>query len=194
SSIRRGQTSVLRSTQVRPSTAVSDHHPVHVLIIQLGTLARLIETVHAVYEAHPSALCVGWVRPVDLKQATAQKIFGHVEPIVSRMDLPQRYVPDLCVFSLEDRPWIRYWTLRNLPLRAGIQRIATYGRSRRIQEFSRNRWRANTFLTCLILYPFLLVLSGMKIIWYWFCHYVDIALLFALAGLACLIQGLQALC
>jgi glycosyltransferase involved in cell wall biosynthesis len=183
---------VFHSAQVRPSTALSQQHPVHVLVIQMGTLARLIETVKAVHEAHPSALCAGWVRSEDLKQATAQKLFGHVKPIVGRMDLSQGYVPDLCVFSLEDRPWIRYWTLRNVPLRSGIKRIATFGRSKRLQEFSRHQWRTNTLLTCLILYPLTLILSVMKIIWHWFCHYADIALLFALAASACLIRGLSA--
>src|SRR5262245_7401855 len=190
---KRGRIKVGGSAQVRPSMALPHHHPVHVLVIQMGTIARLIETVNAVYDAHPSALCVGWVRSEDLKQATARKLFGHVEPIVARMDLPQGYVPDLCVFSLEDRPWIRYWTLRNLPLRAGIRRIATYGRSRRLHEFSRRKWRANTLLTCLVFYPLLLILSGMKTIWHWFCHYADIAFLFALAGMACLIRGLSGL-
>jgi glycosyltransferase involved in cell wall biosynthesis len=184
---------VVGSARTRPSTAPSHRHPVHVLVIQMGTLARLIETVKAVYDAHPSALCIGWVQSEDLKQTRAQNLFGHVEPIVARMDLPHGYLPDLCVLSLEDRPWIRYWTLRNLPLRAGIQRIATYGRSKRLDEFSRHQWRANTLLTCLILYPLLLILSVIKRIWNWFCHYSDIALLFALAVSACFLRVISTL-
>ncbi len=184
---------MFHSAQVRPSTAIPHHHPAHVLIIQMGTLARLIETVKAVYDAHPSALCAGWVRSEDLKQATARKLFGHVDPIVSRMDLPQGYVPDLCVFALEDRPWIRYWSLRNLPLRRGVQRIATYGRSRRLREFSRHQWRVNTIVACLILYPLLLVRAVILRVWYRVRTYIDVAALFALAGVACLFRGISRL-
>jgi glycosyltransferase involved in cell wall biosynthesis len=181
------------SAQVQPSTALPHRHPVHVLVIQMGALARLIETVKAVYEAHPSALCVGWVRSEDLKQVTALKLFGHVEPIVARMELPQGYIPDLCVFSVEDRPWIRYWSLRNLPLRRDVQRIATYGRSRRLREFSRRRWRANTILVCLILYPLLLARAVLLRAWNPIRHYIDVAMLFTLAGLAYLLRGISKL-
>ena len=184
---------MVRSAQVRSSTALHHHHPVHVLVIQMGTLARLIETVNAVYDAHPSALCVGWVWSEDLKQATALKLFGHVEPIVARMDFPHGYIPDLCVFSVEDRPWIRYWSLRNLPLRKGVQRIATYGRSRRLRELSRRRWRANTIVVCLILYPLLLTRAVLLRAWYPIRHYLDVTMLFALAGLACLFRGMSKL-
>jgi len=159
----------------------------------MGTLARLIETVKAVYDAHPSALCVGWVRSEDLKQATARKLFGHVEPIVARMDFPQGYVPDLCVFALEDRPWIRYWSLRNLPLRKGVQRIATYGRSRRLREFSRHQWRVNTIVACLVLYPLLLVRAAILRVWYRVRTYIDVTALFALAGVARLVRGISSL-
>ena len=180
------------SVQVRPSTA-PHHHPVHVLVIQMGTLVRLIETVNAVYEAHPSALCVGWVRSEDHKKATALKLFGHVEPIVARMDLPPGYIPDLCVFSVEDRPWIRYWSLRNVPLRRGVQRVATYGRSRRLREFSRRRWRANTIVVCLVLYPLLVVRAVLLKVWYPIRRYMDVTMIFTLAGLACLFRGISKL-
>jgi len=175
-----------RSTNVRSVTELPYTPPLYVLVIQMGTFARLVETAKAVYEAYPSASCVGWVRSEDLKQARALSLFPHVEAIVGHKDLAEGDVPDLCVFSIEDRPWIRYWSLRNIPLRRGIQRIATYGRSKRLQEFSRREWRANTIVTCLILYPLLVA-------WYRIRNPIDVAVLFALGALACLTRGISKL-
>src|SRR5678810_87270 len=60
-----------RSTNVRSVTELPYTPPLYVLVIQMGTFTRLVETAKAVYEAYPSASCVGWVRSEDLKQARA---------------------------------------------------------------------------------------------------------------------------
>jgi glycosyltransferase involved in cell wall biosynthesis len=182
-----------RSTNVRSVTELPHTPPLYVLMIQMGTFARLVETAKAVYETYPSASCVGWVRSEDLKEARALSLFSHVEAIVGHKDLAAGDVPDLCVFSIEDRPWIRYWSLRNIPLRRGIQRIATYGRSKRLQEFSRREWRTNTIVACLILYPLLVGAALIRLAWYRIRNPIDVAALFALGALACLTRGISKL-
>lgn len=132
-----------------------------VLLIQTGSLERLIAAAYAVYEVYPSALCVGWLRIEDLKQARVSGLFSHVEVIPSRMDPPRESNSDLCILPFEDRFGAGYWTLRNIPLRSGIRRIASYDRSRRLREFSRYGWRANTISACFILYPVLICVRAM---------------------------------
>jgi glycosyltransferase involved in cell wall biosynthesis len=159
-----------------------------VLLIQTGSMERLIAATHAMYEAYPSALCVGWLRAEDLEQARATGLFSHVEVIPSRMDPPRESISDLCILPFEDRFGAGYWSLRNIPLRSGILRIALYNRSRRLRIFSRSGWRANTIVACFFIYPVLLCIRGIQTVWHHIRKYVDVAVLFALAGCALLVQ------
>jgi glycosyltransferase involved in cell wall biosynthesis len=165
-----------------------------VLLIQTGSLERLIAAAHAVCERYPSAVCIGWLRAEDLIQGRASGLFSHVEVIPSRMDPPQDPIGDLCILSFEDRFGAGYWTLRNIPLRSGIRRIGFYNRSRRLREFSRFGWRANTIAACFILYPVFLCIRTLQAAWHHTCRYIDIVALFALAGLAFLARCMWNVC
>lgn len=176
-------------TQHERASFPETHFPV--LLIQTGSLERLIAATHTVCEMYPAALCIGWLRAEDLNQGRASGLFSYVEVIPSRMDPPRDPVGDLCVLSFEDRFGVGYWTLRNIPLRSGIPRIASYTRSRQLREFSRYGWRANTIVACFILYPVLLCIRTIRAAWHRICRYIDIAMLFALAGVALLTRGIS---
>ena len=165
-----------------------------VLLIQAGSLERLIAAARAVCELYPSAVCIGWLRAEDLIQGRASGLFSSVEVIPSRMDPPQDLIGDLCILSFEDRFGAGYWTLRNIPLRSGIRRIAFYNRSRRLREFSRFGWRANTIAACFVLYPVFLCIRTLRAAWHHTCRYIDIVVLFALAGLAFLARCMWSVC
>ena len=165
-----------------------------VLLIQTGSLERLIAAAYAVCEVYPSALCVGWLRTEDLKQARVSGLFSHVEVIPSRMDPPRESNSDLCILPFEDRFGAGYWTLRNIPLRSGIRRIASYDRSRRLREFSKSGWRANTISACFILYPVLICVRAIRTVWDHIRKHIDVAALFALAGVALLVRCLSNVC
>lgn len=165
-----------------------------VLLIQTGSLERLIAAAHAVCELYPSAVCIGWLRAEDLIQGRASGLFSYVEVIPSRMDPPRDSIGDLCILAFEDRFGAGYWTLRNIPLRSGFRRIASYDRSRRLREFSRFGWRANSIGACFILYPMLLCVRTIRAAWHYACRYIDIVALFALAGLAFLTRCIWNVC
>lgn len=173
-----------RCTQAQREMGLPDTSHFQVLLIQTGSLERLIAATHVVREVYPSALCVGWLRAEDLKQARASGLFSYIEVIPSRMDSPRESVSDLCILPFDDRFGAGYWTLRNVPLRSGIPRIAFHSRSSRLREFSRCGWRVNTIAACFILYPVLLCARAIQAVWHHIRQYIDVIVLFVLAGLA----------
>ena len=152
-----------------------------VLVIQTGSSERLMTAAQAVQGTYPSARCHAWVKAEDLDLVRSSGLFAQVRPMTGPAWQPSVPLPDLCVLPFDDRFGIRYWNFRNIPLRAGIQRIASYGRTNRLQEFSRRGWRANTLFACTALRLVHICVQALRAFWYRIRHYVDVSVLFALA-------------
>jgi glycosyltransferase involved in cell wall biosynthesis len=169
---------------------------VRILVIQVVRLGHFLAASRAAEARYPGAKLVGLVRGADLPEARAY--FAEVHPLPPDLDPSLRSViggplPDICVVPFEDRFGIRYWNVRLVPIRLGIPNVLSYNGHGQVQEWSRAGWLANSIMACVGLRAVHVLYSAARQAWGWVRRRLDVAGLFALAGIGLALRRLQAI-
>lgn len=164
-----------------------------ILVLQSGRFEHFLAAAGAAAARYPSAKLIGLVCEADLQQARAS--FTEVYPLPTGSEPFQAVIegplPELCVVSFEDRFGIRYWNARLVPIRLGIPAILSYNGRGQVREWSRTGWIANSIVACVGLRAVHALYSAARLVWAWVRRRLDVAGLFALAGIGLILRRLQ---
>lgn len=164
-----------------------------IVVIQTGGFEHFLAATTAVRSRYPGADVIGVVREADLRRAACS---GQFVRLIGRPDVVKQWVPwelteercQLCVIPFESRLGVYYWQFRRMPLQLGIPHIASFNRCGVLRFSQPVTWVLYTLFACVALRS---VHAPVMKIWGYVRRWMDVALLFVLAGLALVVRGLH---
>ncbi|MBM4124503.1 MAG: glycosyltransferase [Nitrospira sp.] len=169
-----------------------------ILVLQAGRCEYFLAAAHAVRERYPLAALIGLAREADLAEVRQACFFEELHPLPENLSR-LRATPgttasaDLCVVPFEDRFGIRYWNVRLVPIRLGIPKILSCNSRGQSQAWSRAGWIATSVVACVGLRAVHILYGAARQVWGWVRRRLDVAGLFALAGIGLVLRPLQAI-
>jgi glycosyltransferase involved in cell wall biosynthesis len=166
---------------------------VRIVVIQTGGFEHFLAATTAVRSRYPGADVIGVVREADLRRAACS---GQFVRLIGRPDVVKQWVPwelteercQLCVIPFASRLGVYYWHFRRMPLQLGIPTIASFNRCG-VLRFSRPvTWALMTLCACVVLRS---AHASIMKMWGYVRRWMDVALLFTLAGVALAVRALH---
>jgi glycosyltransferase involved in cell wall biosynthesis len=166
-----------------------------IVVLQSCGFDHFLAATRAVAARYPCAAFVGLVRESDCQRARASGAFAEVhrwDPDSKSPDLPSHWnTPvDLCVVPFESRLGVYYWRFRLIPITHKLAAVASYNGRGQLREWTRLGWILNS----------LVISVGLRSVhkwalwaWIYLRRWLDVVVLFLLAGSALGLHGLRML-